>query len=236
MPDRDARSALWSAQQFGLFGASDRAIRGADAAWRMAGSEIPVRAYPEALGRALFPLPAPDTVWRAAVDNEVPWSLVAAIAREESRWQPRAISEVGARGLMQLMPGTAADVAARTGDPPPGDEQLFDPALSLDLGAREIARLLREFGDRWAPAIAAYNAGEAQVRLWLDDCGTDCSEELFVAHVTFTATSRYTRDVLVGAAAYAELYGSVPAAAKATVGRASPGRASRPSAEAPGAP
>jgi soluble lytic murein transglycosylase-like protein len=230
MPSRDVRSALWSARQFEALGVSDRAIRSADAAWRMAGAEIPVRAYPEAFRRTLYPLPGSDVVWRAAVDNEVPWSLVAAVAREESRWQPRAISRVGARGLMQLMPGTAADVASLNGAQPPDDERLFDPKVSLGLGASEIGRLLEVFVDRWAPAVAAYNAGEAQARLWLEDCGADCTEELFVAHVTFTSTSQYTRDVLVGAAAYAELYGSVPAAAKEAVPSALPSRVSQPSA------
>jgi soluble lytic murein transglycosylase len=128
---------------------------------------------------------------------------------------------------MQLMPITAAEVASRAGRAPLDDEQLFDPVVSLDLGANEIAHLLEAFVDRWAPAIAAYNAGEAQARLWLDECGSGCSDELFVAHVTFTSTSHYTRDVLAGAAVYAELYGSVPVPASAASRSAVPSRASR---------
>jgi len=227
MPGRDARAALWSAQQFELFGVPDRAIRSADAAWRMAAPEIPVRAYPQTLSRTLYPLPGPDVVWRAAVENEVPWSLVAAVAREESKWQPDAISSVGARGLMQLMPITAAEVASRAGVTPPDAEQLFDPIVSLGLGANEIGRLLELFVDRWAPAIAAYNAGEAQARLWLDECGSDCSEERFMVHVTFTSTSHYTRDVLIGAAVYAESYGSMPVAANPAMSTTLPSRASQ---------
>jgi soluble lytic murein transglycosylase len=227
MPNRDVRSALWSAQRFEVLRVPGRAIRSADTAWRMAGPEIPIRAYPEAFSRNLYPLPGSEVVWRAAVENEVPWSLVAAVAREESKWEPRAISAVGARGLMQLMPITAAEVASRAGLEPPDAEQLFDPVVSLGLGANEIAHLLETFVDHWAPAIAAYNAGEPQARLWLDECGTDCSEELFVVHVTFTSTSHYTRDVLTGAAVYAELYGSVPAGAVGAVPAAYPSRASQ---------
>lgn len=227
MPNRDVRSALWSAQEFQSLRVPERAIRSADAAWRMAGPEIPVRAYPEAFSRTLYPLPGSEVVWRAAVDNEVPWSLVAAVAREESKWEPHAISAVGARGLMQLMPITAAEVASRAGVVLSEADQLFDPLVSLGLGANEIAHLLEAFVDRWAPAIAAYNAGEAQARLWLDECGEGCSEELFVAHVTFTSTSHYTREVLSGAAVYAELYGSVPAGAKAAAPAAFPSRASQ---------
>lgn len=129
--------------------------------------------------------------------------------------------------MMQLMPITAAEVASRAGVVLSEADQLFDPLVSLGLGANEIAHLLEAFVDRWAPAIAAYNAGEAQARLWLDECGEECSEELFVAHVTFTSTSHYTREVLSGAAVYAELYGSVPAGAKAAAPAAFPSRASQ---------
>jgi soluble lytic murein transglycosylase-like protein len=110
---------------------------------------------------------------------------------------------------------------------PPDAEQLFDPIVSLGLGANEIGRLLELFVDRWAPAIAAYNAGEAQARLWLDECGSDCSEERFMVHVTFTSTSHYTRDVLIGAAVYAESYGSMPVAANPAMSTTLPSRASQ---------
>jgi len=171
LPRDDARSALWTARQFLEHGAIRRAIVTADAAWRMAGSDLPIRVYPTDLKQALYPLPRSKEVWQAAVASRVPWSLLAALAREESRWEPRAVSRVGARGLMQLMPGTASDVAKRLGQPPPTAEELFDPGLSLDLGAAEMRRLMDVFSGRWAPAIAAYNAGEAQAVLWLEQCG-----------------------------------------------------------------
>lgn len=207
MPHHDTRSTLWSAQRFDDLGMSKRAIQVADSAWRMAGAEVPARAFPVDLRRALYPLPDPDFVWRSSVESGVPWSLVAALAREESRWEPRAVSRVGARGVMQLMPGTATEIAARRGEPLEDPERLFDPAVSLRLGAAEIRRLLDEFDGRWAPAVAAYNAGESQARLWLTQCGEDCTEELYVANISFAATSRYTRDVLAAAAAYTEVYG-----------------------------
>jgi tetratricopeptide (TPR) repeat protein len=216
MPLGDARSSLWSARRFLELGSTRRAIVTADAAWRMSGSEIPTRAYPNELQEALYPLPTPRLVWRAAVDMRVPWSLLAALAREESRWEAMAVSRVGARGVMQLMPGTAADVARRLERPPPTAEELFDPALSLELGAAEMRRLVEAFGGRWAPAIAAYNAGEAQARLWLDQCGEGCSQARFVATITFSATRTYTRNVLSTANIYSELYGATletPAAA-----------------------
>jgi soluble lytic murein transglycosylase len=174
----------------------------------MAGSDFPTRVFPEGLQQSLYPLPDPRAVWQAAVDSRVPWTLLAAQAREESRWDPAAISRVGARGVMQLMPATAADVAERIGMTPPTADDLFDPGISLELGAAEIRRLMDAFGGRWAPAIAAYNAGQSQARLWLEECGDDCSEARYVATITFTATRSYTRNVIATANHYAELYGA----------------------------
>jgi soluble lytic murein transglycosylase len=222
-PARSAAEALWTAQQLIAHGAPERGLRVADRAWRMAGSELPARAYPEPLQRALYPLPYPEQTWRSAVESAVPWTLVSGVAREESRWQAAAISGVGARGLMQLMPATAGEVAALHDLPQPALEALFDPELSLSLGALELGRLFHAFDGQPAPVAAAYNAGEAQARLWLTECGTQCSSERYVTAISFAVTARYTRDVLAAAAAYADLYG------------ARPGAASRP-ADEPGPP
>ena len=209
-PRRSPAEALWTAEQLLEHGAPERGLRAADAAWRMAGADLPARAYPERLQRALHPLPFPEQTWSAAVASEVPWTLVAGVAREESRWQAAAISSVGARGLMQLMPATAGEAAARHGLPPPNLEDLFDPELSLSLGAHELGRLYRAFSSQPAPVAAAYNAGEAQARVWLAECGEPCPSERYLASISFGVTSRYVRDVLAAAASYGDLYGARP--------------------------
>jgi soluble lytic murein transglycosylase-like protein len=208
MPGADAAATLWTAQTFVRLGAPWRAIGAADLSWRRAAPELPMRAYPRQLREAFFPLPDADAVHSASAAHRVPWELVAAVAREESRFDPTTLSQVGARGLMQLMPATAAGVAARLGMDPPEAEALFDPQLSLDLGAAELSRLLRVFAGRKAPAVAAYNAGEAQARLWLEQCGPLCDDELYVLNITFRATRHYTAQVVAGATIYRELYGS----------------------------
>jgi soluble lytic murein transglycosylase-like protein len=208
MPSGDVAAATWSASQLEQLGAHSKAIGAADEAWRMAGSDIPVRVFPEQLRRSLHPLPEPELVWRVAVDNAVPWSLLAGVAREESRWNPEVVSVVGARGLMQLMPATAVGVAQENGSSTPTLDGLFDPELSLELGAAEIARLLEVFDGQWAAAVAAYNAGETQAKLWLEQCGDPCSSELYVANISFSTTRKYTSDVLSSASTYVELYGA----------------------------
>ena len=210
MPSGDFSDAVWTAQRFAELGMPWQAIRTADGAWRTAGSDIPVRGYPVALEEALHPLPDPDVVWQSAVENEVPWALLAGVTREESRWQPTVVSFVGARGLMQLMPSTATDVAAANNRPPPELDELFDPAVSLDLGGAEISRLVSVFDGQLAPAVAAYNAGEIQARIWLDQCGSPCLPEVYVGNITFSVTNGYTQDVLSAAEVYVGLYGAVP--------------------------
>lgn len=91
-----------------------------------------------------------------------PW-LLAGLARQESIFNERARSPAGARGIVQLMPGTARSHAVALGLGRSPD--LFDPGVNLRLGARELSRLMSNFGEV-EPALAAYNAGESRVRAW----------------------------------------------------------------------
>lgn len=206
-PNGDVTQSAWTAVRFVELGMPWTAIRMADGAWRQAGSEVPLRAFPVEFQRAAYPLPSQAQVKAAATAAGVDWSLLAAVAREESRWNPKAISAVGARGLLQLMPATAQTVARRLGAAPPTPMEMFDPATSLRLGAAELARLVAAFNGRHAPAIAAYNAGEQQARLWLEQCGAGCTDELYVVNISFGATRSYTSTVLAGASMYRDLYG-----------------------------
>ena len=58
------------------------------------------------------------------------------------------------------------------------------------------------FGGRWAPAVAAYNAGEVQARLWLDQCGPGCTNALYLQNISFGSTRSYTAGVLSAAVSY----------------------------------
>ncbi len=201
-PAATAREILWSASAFLDAGNSARAIRTADAGWRSRGADIPPQMYSDSLVSALYPLPTPEALMRTAAAGAVDPALVAGVAREESRWDPTVLSRVGARGLMQIMPRTATNVAARLGLPAPLPEDLFDPATSLELGSAELGRLSGVFDGFSPAAVAAYNAGEAQSGLWLDQCGDQCDAARFVLTVTFDATRGYTADVLVSSEVY----------------------------------
>ncbi len=231
-PANDA--ALWSAARLLELGETRRAIRLAESARGRGWPGYPGAALPPELQRLLYPLPES---WRTAVqelagDRGVPWQLLAGLVREESRWDATALSRVGARGLTQLMPATASLATASVGQPAPDPEDLFRPTVALRLGSIELSRLLAGFGRRWAPAVAAYNAGEAQTRLWLAECGPGCTDERFLLTVSFSATRGYAARVLASAAMYAlvepgpvtERSGSLPASpAPAPASPRSPG-------------
>jgi soluble lytic murein transglycosylase len=91
-----------------------------------------------------------------------PW-LLAGLARQESIFNARARSPAGARGAVQLMPGTARGHAVALGLGRTPD--LYDPSVNLRLGALELSRLIKNFGEI-EPALAAYNAGESRIRRW----------------------------------------------------------------------
>ena len=93
--------------------------------------------------------------------------LVSALIFTESRFRKDAVSEVGAVGLMQLMPETAQDMAQLESLPKVSEEDLLEPGLNIRLGTRYLSRLLRRF-DSEEFALAAYNAGPGVVDEWLE--------------------------------------------------------------------
>ena len=168
------------------------------------------------LGVARSAPPAPRTFWdlfypmgwrneltdaasRAALD---PY-LVAAIVREESSFYPQARSRVGARGLMQLMPTTARQLAKSRGLPT-SEESLDDPAVNLVLGSAYLSVLMKEFGEPRL-AVAAYNAGPTSVREWWKSRPTE-DLEVWVELIPYDETRRFVRRVMLAWEEYRRLY------------------------------
>ena len=112
--------------------------------------------------RAIFPWPNRSAVEAEASEFGIDPLLLVAIVRQESVFDPQALSPAGARGLAQLLPGTAA-FTARGLDVSFDTEWITVPDLNLHLGAAHLAELLRRFGGRVEPAVAAYNAGALSV-------------------------------------------------------------------------
>jgi soluble lytic murein transglycosylase len=98
-------------------------------------------------------------------------ALVLALTRQESSFNPQAVSPAGAMGLMQLMPDTAKAVATKLGQPYDPTRLTKDPAYNVTLGSQYLADMLQRFGGSYELALAAYNAGPNRVARWLESMG-----------------------------------------------------------------
>ncbi len=132
-------------------------------------------------------------------------SLVNGITRQESQFDPRARSRVGATGLMQLMPATAREQAGKIGI---GYDtgSLTQPAYNVQLGTSYFDRLLTRFGGSYPLAVAAYNAGGGNVNKWLAQNGDPRTGQIdildWIEAIPFSETRGYVQRVLENATVY----------------------------------
>ena len=154
--------------------------------------------------RAIFPWPNRRAVEAEAAEFGVDPLLLVAIVRQESVFDAQALSPAGARGLAQLLPGTAA-LTARGLDVTFYPEWITVPDLNLHLGAAHLQELLRRFGGRVEVAAAAYNAGGTPVARWLARPGATDPDE-FVELIPYQETRGYVRAVLRNRDLYRALY------------------------------
>jgi soluble lytic murein transglycosylase len=138
--------------------------------------------------------------------NGVDPFLVAAIIREESQYDWRAVSRVGAIGLMQVMPATANAVAQQHRLPTLSREDLFDQEINIRIGARYVEQLFTQFAGNVVQTIAAYNAGPIVVGTWaVTNRGR--SEDEFVELIQYQETRQYVKRVLRSYKEYLRLAG-----------------------------
>lgn len=104
-----------------------------------------------------------DALLQSEAATDVDAFLLLAVIEEESRYDPSARSRMGARGLMQVRPGTARDAAARAGIPWSGPEALNDPETNVRIGAAYLAEMKDQFGP-WSTALSAYHSGPTRIR------------------------------------------------------------------------
>ncbi|RTR03908.1 transglycosylase SLT domain-containing protein [Halomonas nitroreducens] len=129
--------------------------------------------------------------------------LLMGIARRESAYNPEALSPAGARGLMQLMPATAAQVSRQLGLDDPGPYGVLDPAVNIRLGSTYIGEMLDRYRGNRLAATAAYNAGPHRVDRWLEQAPE--AFDLFVESIPFRETRHYVQAVLTYRVIFASL-------------------------------
>jgi soluble lytic murein transglycosylase-like protein len=157
---------------------------------------------------AYYPLVYGDQIRACARETGLPAPLIAGIIRQESAFDPRATSPVGARGLMQLMPDTAREMS-RTLKVPYAPDRLYDPATSVRLGAAYFREMLDAFGGNVELALASYNGGPNRIqRLWTQS-GPHPRLDDFLETLNLDESRNYVKRILVLADSYRQLYPSL---------------------------
>jgi soluble lytic murein transglycosylase len=159
---------------------------------------------PEALQRLAYPFPFADLIRQEADKSSVDPRLLAAMIRQESRFETSATSSAGAQGLMQVMPATAQGIAARLGWRDFEPEQAYWPYVNVALGADYIGTWLDHFNGSLATALAAYNGGPGNAATWRQWAPDD--DDLMVALIDFNETRIYVQTVYAQYDVYKKLY------------------------------
>ena len=132
--------------------------------------------------------------------------LIVSIIRVESSFKQTAISQKGARGLMQVMPTTGFWIAEQIGLEDISEEKMCDPSINILLGTWYLNDLLQQFGGELYPALAAYNGGRGHVKKWLDGGIWDGKKEN-LEDIPFVETRCFVRKVIQTYGRYNRIYG-----------------------------
>jgi soluble lytic murein transglycosylase len=134
------------------------------------------------------------------------WSVAHGIIRQESSFDRTATSPVGARGMMQLMPGTARQVAGQIGLPYDVGRLTSDPSYNISLGTSYLGQLMEQWGGSAVLSAASYNAGPGNVRRWIAENGDPRMPHVdvveWIEKIPFTETRGYVQRVLENAVVY----------------------------------
>ena len=167
---------------------------------------------PEDFWQLVYPRPFWEEIQASADANDADPFLLLSLMRQESRFDPRARSPVGAVGLFQIMPYTAAALGPQAGvgalDGSNAAGELLKPSVNVAIAATLLSNLTTMFGDAIPPVIASYNAGEDLVSVWWQ-AATGLAEDQFVDSIPYRQTRQFTREVLANYSAYRRLYQGV---------------------------
>jgi soluble lytic murein transglycosylase len=193
-PDSARWSNLAEARIYTSFGDYFRALRSMKRALPSAAT-APIKAIPLAYWRILFPEPWWAAIKEYSAKNNLDPYLVAALIRQESEYNPGAISRANALGLMQLLPSVGKQMAREEGMTGFDPHQLLDPVTNIRLGTRYLRQTLDKFGGVTEYALAAYNAGDERVADW-KTAGPYSGMDEYVESIPFTETREYVQAIL----------------------------------------
>ena len=154
--------------------------------------------------RLVYPVVHQDALLAEAAEQQLDPSLVAALIRQESMFNPAATSPAGARGLMQVMPDLGGRLAGSLGYPVWDPVLLYQPDVSLQLGSFHLQELAGRYTEP-SHILAAYNAGASRVERWAKRTGVE-DPEVFAERIPFVETRGYVRVIQRNQELYRSLY------------------------------
>jgi soluble lytic murein transglycosylase len=193
-PGSSSWSAIAEAEIYNSYGETFRAMRVLKRALPYAAS-AQIKSIPLPYWRILFPEVYWDTIRSEAARYNLDPYLVASLIRQESEFNPGAISKANAYGLMQLLPSVGKQMAREEGLGSIDTRQLLDPVMNIRLGTRYLRQMLDRFGGVTEYALAAYNAGDYRVSDW-QAAGPYHGIDEFVESIPFTETREYVQGIL----------------------------------------
>jgi len=169
---------------------------------------------PRSAWELLFPMPYKTDLVRYSRQNNLDPYLVAGLIRQESEFNPQALSRAQAHGLTQVMPSTGKQLARKVGVRRFSTKMLFQPSTNLRLGTYYLHTLLDQWEGKWPETLASYNAGKSRVTEWLT-WSTYRDPDEFIESIPFSETRQYVQAVLRNAEIYRQLYDKRESEAKA---------------------
>lgn len=155
--------------------------------------------------KATHPLKYEETIRYHAQTYQLDPLLVAAVINVESKFDPRAESQKGAKGLMQLLDDTAVWGAEIIGIADFSPSQAFEPEINIQIGSWYLAKLLTQYGGNTPTALAAYNGGSGNVSKWLGDKSLS-KDGKTLETIPFPETEAYVARVMEQYESYQKLY------------------------------
>jgi soluble lytic murein transglycosylase len=159
----------------------------------------------KAVQEIALPLRHEDIIRQQAAEKGLDPALIAAVIYTESRFRDQT-SAAGAKGLMQILPSTADDIAHKSGGTGFVQGDLADPQINIAYGSFYLRYLLRRYGGNEILAIAAYNGGEGEVDRWIFAARRRGEDFDHTRHIPFPETRDYVARVLEVRARYREQY------------------------------
>jgi len=199
----DEWGAFAEAEIYASYGETARAMRLLKHALPFYTS-APIESIPLGYWRILFPQPYWSDIKENAAANGLDPYMVASLIRQESEFNPGAVSNKSAYGLMQLLPSVGKSMAKEEGIHHFEASQLLDPTTNIRLGTLYLKQTLNRFGGRPEYAFAAYNAGDDRVVDW-QSIGHYRDMDEFVESIPFTETREYVQAIIRNQEIYREL-------------------------------